>query len=231
MLNDLCFDAGISRFREEARAKYYEVLLFIKSARHCATEHHDAGQVSGSLSSRASCIISSTYLGINHKTSPRRRATMTTIAALPVASGGDEPVAMEVDQSDALAEAIEKIIITCESRNDSRTSVFEASSAKKETDRSGCVQGGGSLRSQELAQLSRLCAAVASPMASSNGADLDFGAVEGDLLASLFSLLEEHVRSATLVDLVGEACQALEPAKKDGENQEGKNMTIDKVSC
>ena len=137
------------------------------------------------------------------------------------------PVPMEAEKSDPLTEAIEKIIIACEGRNDSRSSVFEAPSDKKAVDRTG----GGSLRSQELAQLSRLCtAASSSPSTSFNAEKLDFGAVEGEVLASLFQLLEEHVRSAAKVDLVGEACQALEPGKSENESVEEKNMTVEKVS-
>jgi len=162
-----------------------------------------------------------------HKKSPRR--TMTTMATSPAVSSGlpsDTPRPM--DKSDPLTEAIEKIIIACEGRNDSRSAVFEASADKKAT--TGAYHsGGGSLRSQELAHLSRLCAVVASPLANVNADKLDFAIVDGELLASLFQLLEEHVRSAAQVCLVSEACQALEPAKSESESLEEKKMTVDKV--
>lgn len=137
---------------------------------------------------------------------------------------------MEEDKSDPLTEAIEKIIIACEGRNDSRTGVFEAVASDKQaaTDRSA---GGGSLRPQELAHLSRLCvAAISSPTSNVNANKLDFGIVDGELLTSLFSLLEEHVRSAAQVDLVSEACHTLEPQKKnENESLEETKMTMDKV--
>lgn len=155
------------------------------------------------------------------------------MAAAPPVSNGlpkDAPVPMEEDKSDPLVDAIEKIIIACEGRNDSRSGVFEASKKKAAaTDRSSALEGGGSLRSQELAQLSRLCAAALSPASKGNADKLDFGNVDGELLASLFLLLQVHVRSAAQVDLVSEACQALEPQKSDNGNQEGKKMTMDKV--
>lgn len=152
-------------------------------------------------------------------------------ATQPVTNGvvNNAPVPMEEEKSDVLTEAIEKIIIACEGRNDSRSNVFEAPSDKK-NDAAIDRSGGGSLRSQELAQLSRLCTAASSPTMSIHAERLDFGVVDGEVLASLFQLLEEHVRSAAKVDLVGEACQALEPRKSENESLEETNMTVEKVS-
>lgn len=155
------------------------------------------------------------------------------MAAPTVSNGGlpkDAPVPMEEDKCDPLTDAIEKIIIACESRNDSRSGVFEAGKKKAATERSHALQGGGPLRQQELTHLSRLCAAALSPVSNVHGGKLDFGAVDGALLANLFSLMEEHVRSAAQVDLVSEACRAMEPQKGENGAQEGKAMTMEQVS-
>lgn len=144
---------------------------------------------------------------------------------------------MQEAKDNALTDAIEKIIIACEGRKDARSAVFEASK-KKDTTTVDCddkstasgvalLEGGGSLSSHKISQLFRLCTVVSSSASSkSDDATLGFGAVDGELLASLFSLLEEHVRSAAHVDLLNEACQALEPLQ----NGEAVKMTIDKVS-
>ncbi len=98
----------------------------------------------------------------------------------------DAPVPMEVEgdnKSDALSDSIEKIVISCEGRKDSRTS------------------------------------------------ELDFGVVDGELLALLCGLLQEHVCSAAQVDLVKEACHAIETQSQQNENKDSKGtrMTIEKV--
>jgi hypothetical protein len=147
----------------------------------------------------------------------------------------EEALPMQEAKDNALTDAIEKIIIACEGRKDARSAVFEASKKKDTTavvDKStasgvALLEGGGSLSSHEIAKLFRLCTVVSSSASSkSDDATFGFGAVDGELLASLFSLLEEHVRSAAHVDLVNEACQALEPLQ----NGEVGKMTIDKVS-
>lgn len=141
---------------------------------------------------------------------------------------------MQEAKDNALTDVIEKIIIACEGRKDARSAVFEAPKkdattmdGKSTASGVALLEGGGSLSSHEIAQLFRLCTVVSSST-SSNGVDatLGFGAVDGELLASLFSLLEEHVRSAAHVDLVNEACQALEPSQSG----EAVKITIDKVS-
>lgn len=149
------------------------------------------------------------------------------------AAKDDAPVPMEVEgdsKSDALSDAIEKIVIACEGRKDSRTGVFEAAASDKKhatPTNDTTTTTGGSLRPQELTQLSRLCVAA---LSTTN--ELDFGAVDGELLALLCGLLQEHVASAAQVDLVSEACQALEPPKQKNENDDsskGTKMTIEKV--
>ena len=86
------------------------------------------------------------------------------------------------------------------------------------------------LTSTEIMQLSRLCTAFSLP-ASSNGnsSNTGFGAVDGDLLASLFPLLEAHVVSAAQVDLIGEVCQALGPGSNNDGDGEHATMTINQV--
>jgi hypothetical protein len=154
-----------------------------------------------------------------------------TMAPSAVALTHDDAIPMQEAEDSALTDAIEKIITACEGRKDARSAVFEASengTTDFQSSASGAalLEGGGSLRSHEITQLSRLCNAVSSSTSSnSNDATLGFGAVDGELLASLFPSLEEHVRSAAQVDLVNEACQALEPPP-DGE---AVKMTIDKV--
>jgi hypothetical protein len=156
------------------------------------------------------------------------------MAPSAVALANEDAIPVHDAKDNALKDAMEKIIIACEGRKDARSAVFEAS--EKDTiddhDQSSAsgaslLEGGGSLSSNEISQLSRLCTAVSSStLSNSNAAALGFGAVDCELLASLFHLLEEHVRSAAHVDLVNEACQALEPP----ESGEALSMTIDEVS-
>ena len=153
--------------------------------------------------------------------------TMTPSAAV---SSSEKALPVQEAKDNALTDVIERIIIACEGRKDARSAVFEDTITMEDKSAASGVallEGGGPLSSQEIAQLFRLCTVVSSST-SSNSADatLDFGTVDGELLASLFSLLEEHVRSAAHVDLVNEACQALEPPQSG----EAVKMTIDKVS-
>lgn len=158
---------------------------------------------------------------------------MTTVAAaVPNGIAKDAPMPMEEEvKSDPLTEAIEKIIIACEDRNDLRTSVFEGAPTDADNNKSTNknTTGGGPLRPQEFAALSRLCTATLSTNETTE--KLDFAHVDGELLASLFELVEKHVRSAATVNLAEEACRAFEPTEKiENEIHEGKKMTVEKVS-
>lgn len=155
-----------------------------------------------------------------------------TMAPSAVALAEEDAIPIQQAKDNALGDAIEKIIIACEGRKDARSAVFEASKKDTMDDQSSAsgaalLDGGGSLSSNEIAHLSRLCTAVSSfTLSDRNDVARGFGAVDGELLASLFQLLEEHVRSAAHVDLVNEACQALEPS----ESGESVKITIDEVS-
>lgn len=158
-------------------------------------------------------------------------ATMTPSA---VALANEDAIPIQRSEDNALKDAIERIIIACEGRKDARSSVFEASkndtlgNGQSSASGAALLEGGGSLSSNEIAHLSRLCTTVSSSMLSNSNDAIPrgFGAVDGELLASLFHSLEEHVRSAAHVDLVNEACHALEPP--DG--GESVKITIDEVS-
>jgi hypothetical protein len=155
-----------------------------------------------------------------------------TMAPSAVALSNEDTRTMQEAKDNGLKDAIEKIIIACESRKDARSAVFEASendtmNVQSSASGAALLEGGGSLSSNAIAHLSRLCTAVSSStLPKSNDTAQGFGAVDGELLASLFHLLEEHVRSAAHVDLVNEACQALEPP----ESEQSMKMTIDEVS-
>lgn len=157
---------------------------------------------------------------------------------------------MDVDKSDVVTDAVEKIVGACEGRNNARSAVFEATQGAAAADAdtgtsaegkpvssaTSALEGGGPLRAQEIAQLSRLCTSLSSSSLSSGMEDgnnsLGFGAVDGDLLvSSLFPLLQEHVRSAAQVDLVNEACKALEPGDNSDAGENATKMTVDEVSA